>query len=85
MDPLVDVTIRDLFPKLFLFSRQNPVTKIRIGYDRPSQKAPVTNPSVPCGRNSSTVSKSFSSTLSRMSNKFEFDRSHCLTACTTSF
>jgi hypothetical protein len=39
-----DVTICDLFPKLFLSSRQNPVTKIGIVYDRLSKRATVTNP-----------------------------------------
>jgi len=39
-----DVTICDLFPKLLLSSRQNPVTKIGIVYDRPSKRATVTYP-----------------------------------------
>ncbi len=41
-----DVTICNLFPKLFLSSRQNLVTKIEIVYDRPSKRATVKNPTL---------------------------------------
>ena len=39
------LTICDLFPKLFLSSRQNPVTKIGIVYNSPSKRATVRIPS----------------------------------------
>jgi len=44
IDQCSDIIVADLFPNLFLLSRQNPVVKIEIVYDRSSKRATVTYP-----------------------------------------